>query len=151
MQKVLSDLIRDEVFLQDVACANWEELVDIAGDLLVQDGAVEPQFLTSIKETVEEFGAYMVLIDDIALFHGRPEAGVHRLAMSLALLREPVYLKEKRIKAAFVFAAPDKDGHIELLRELAELLQDEDFLELLRSHGSKEQIFSKLREVSTGI
>ena len=141
---LLSDYINDKTFLSDVVCGDWQTLVEIAGGLLVQEGAVEPRFLTSIKDTVEEFGAYMVLIDDIAFFHGRPEAGVRRLAMSLALLRDPVYLKEKRIKAAFVFAAPDRDSHIELLRELAERLQDDSFVELLRSHGSKEAIFAKL-------
>lgn len=142
---MLKDLIREDTFLEDVVCKDWRELVEIAGGLLVQKGDVEPSFLRSIQETVDEFGAYMVLIDDIAFFHGRPEAGVKNVSMSLALLRDPVYLKDKRIKAAFVFAAPSKEGHIELLSELAERLQDEAFLELLRGGGPKEAIFEKLR------
>ncbi len=146
---MLRDFINERTFLENVSCATWQEVVDVAGGLLVREGAVEPRFLDSIKETVEEFGAYMVLIDDVAFFHGRPEAGVNRLGMSLVLLKEPVFLKEKRIKAAFAFAAPDKDGHIELLRELAEFLQDEGFLTLLREHGSKEAIFAKLDQEET--
>ena len=141
---MLKDLIREDTFLEDVVCKDWRELVEIAGGLLVKTGDVEPRFLRSIQETVDEFGAYMVLLDDIAFFHGRPEDGVNDLSMSLALLREPVYLKEKRIKAAFVFAAPTKEGHIELLRELAERLQEDEFVDLLRSGGPKEAIFSKL-------
>jgi mannitol/fructose-specific phosphotransferase system IIA component (Ntr-type) len=89
----------------------------------------------------------MVLVDDVVFYHGRPEAGVNQIAMSLALLREPVYLAEKRIKAAFVFAAVDHDSHIKLLQELAMLLQDEEFLFLLRNHGDRDQIFRKLKEV----
>lgn len=143
---MLKDLIREDTFLEDVVCKDWRELVEIAGGLLVQRGDVEPRFLTSIQETVDEFGAYMVLIDDIAFFHGRPEAGVNRVSMSLVLLRNEVYLNEKRIKAAFVFAAPSKEGHIELLRELAERLQDEAFVDLLRGGGPKEAVFEKLRE-----
>lgn len=143
---MLKDLIREDTFLEDVVCSDWRELVETAGGLLIKTGGVEPRYLRSIQETVDEFGAYMVLIDDIAFFHGRPEAGVNRLCMSLALLREPVYLKEKRIKAAFVFAAPSKEGHIDLLRELAERLQDEAFVELLKSGGSKQEIFRQLGE-----
>ncbi len=142
---MISSLIHDKTFLEDVSCKSWEELVDIAGGVLVEQGSVEPRFLQSIKDTVAEFGAYMVLLDDIAFFHGRPEAGVKEIAMSLCLLREPVYLMDRRILAAFVFAAVDKDSHIQLLTELSDCLQDEEFLSLLRNHGTKEQIMNILR------
>lgn len=142
---ILSELVNEKTFMRDVSCNSWEELVDIAGGVLVEQGAVKPEFLQSIKDTVAEFGAYMVLLDDIAFFHGRPEAGVNRVAMSLALLREPVYLQGRRILAAFVFAAVDKDSHIALLTELSECLQDDAFLALLRESGETEKIMEKLR------
>ena len=142
---MIYDLVTDKTYLEDVACSSWDELVDIGGGLLVQTGAVEVRFLQSIKDTIAEFGAYMVLVDDIAFFHGRPEAGVNAVSMSLVLLRDPVYLNEKRIKAAFTFAAVDKDSHLELLRELGGYLQDEEFLDLLRNHGGKSAIMEKLR------
>ena len=66
--------------------------------------------------------------------------------MSLVLLREPVYLGEKRIKAAITFAAVDKDGHLELMRELGGYLQDENFIDLLRDHGSKAAIMERLHK-----
>ncbi|MEG1061496.1 MAG: PTS sugar transporter subunit IIA [Oscillospiraceae bacterium] len=144
---MITKLIGNDNFLPNVKCKTWEQLVDIAGKPLIDEGAVEPQFLDSIKETVERYGAYMILVDDIAFFHGRPEAGVHRVAMSLAILDEPVYLLKKRVKSAFVFAAVDNDSHKNLLRELARSLQDEEFLSLLRNKGSKDEILNKLREV----
>ncbi len=88
----------------------------------------------------------MVLVDDIAFFHGRPEAGVKDMAMSLVLLRDPVFLGEKRIKAAITFAAVDKNSHLQLMRELGGYLQDEEFLSLLRNNGSKAEIMKKLQE-----
>ena len=88
----------------------------------------------------------MVLVDDIAFFHGRPEAGVKETSMSLVLLRNPVYLSEKRIKAAFTFAAVDKSSHLELMRELGGYLQDESFMDLLRNHGGKTAIMERLHK-----
>ena len=120
--------------------------MDIGGGLLVKQGRVEPRFLQSIKDTIAEYGSYMVLVDDIAFFHGRPEAGVKDMAMSLVLLRDPVFLGEKRIKAAITFAAVDKNSHLQLMRELGGYLQDEDFLSLLRNNGSKAEIMKKLQE-----
>lgn len=143
---MIGELINEQTFQRDVKCDSWEELVDIAGAPLVTLGLVSPSYLESIKETVMQFGAYMVLVDDIIFYHGRPEAGVNQISMSLALLKKPVYLKDRQILAAFVFAAVDHDSHIKLLQELVMLLQDMDFLELLRRNGSKEKIFQKLKE-----
>ena len=120
--------------------------MDIGGGLLVKQGKVEPRFLQSIKDTIAEFGGYMVLVDDIAFLHGRPEAGVKETSMSLVLLREPVYLDSKRIKAAFTFAAVDKSGHMALMRELGGYLQDDAFLELLRNGGTKAEIMDRIQK-----
>ncbi|MCW4459949.1 PTS sugar transporter subunit IIA [Microbacterium sp. MPKO10] len=141
---MITELLTRETLLADVTCDSWEELVDIAGAPLTQSGAVTPEFLESIKETVARYGSYMVVIDDIALFHGRPEAGVQRIALSLALLTQPVYLNEARIKAAFVLAATDNDSHIDLMRELASGLGDEGLLRLLRENGSPDSILNAL-------
>ncbi len=143
---MICDLITDYTYVDDVVCTSWEELVEIGGGLLVRQGSVEPRFIQSVKDTIIEFGSYMVLVDDIAFFHGRPEAGVKETSMSLTLLREPVYLANKRIKAAITFAAVDKSGHLELMRELGGFLQDESFLELLRNHGDKAAIMERLRK-----
>ncbi|MEE0698291.1 MAG: PTS sugar transporter subunit IIA [Oscillospiraceae bacterium] len=143
---MIRDLITDKTYLDDIVCNSWEELVDIGAGLLVSQGSVEPAFIQSIKDTVKEFGPYMVVVDDLAFFHGRPEAGVRELSMSLVLLREPVYLEGKRILAAIVFAATDNKSHLEIMRELGGFLQDEEFLSLLRSHGAKSAIMNKIQE-----
>ncbi|MFP3154625.1 PTS sugar transporter subunit IIA [Lachnospiraceae bacterium ZAX-1] len=144
--KLITTLIQEDTFLKDVVCGSWEELVDIAGNLLVQKGLVEMEYLQSIKDAVEKFGAYMVLVEDVAFFHGRPEAGVHKMGMSLALLKTPVYLLDKRVKAAFVFAAVDNNSHLELLQELAFVLENEEFLTLLRDGGDQNAIMGKFKE-----
>ena len=68
------------------------------------------------------------------------------VSMSISLLREPVYLAEKRIMAAITLAAVDKNKHLELMRELGGYLQDDGFLELLRNHGGKAAIMDRLRK-----
>ena len=142
---MLSEILKEKNILTDVKCSNWEELVNIGTQLLIDDKSIEPSFVKSIKDTIAEYGAYMVLLEDIAFFHGAPDSGVNELCMSLCLLDEPVYLNEKRIKAAFVFAAVDKESHLAVLQEFAELLQNDRFLELLKNHGDKDEIYRYLK------
>ena len=144
---MLSKLIQGEHLLVNVEANTWEELVDITCEPLLRKGLVEPGFLRSVKETVEKYGAYMVLIDDIAFFHGRPESGVNELCMTLALLKKPVYLIDKRVKAAFMFAALNNDSHRDLLKILAKCMNNDSFVELLLNGAEPEAIMNKLREV----
>jgi PTS system ascorbate-specific IIA component len=140
---MISSLLNVRTFLTDVHCDSWEELVDVIGAPLVQNGSVDLAFLQSIKDTVVKYGSYMVVVDDVALFHGRPEAGAHRVALSLVLLSRPVYVQDKRVKAAFAFAAVDHDSHVELLRELARALADDELLKLLRNGGSRKDLLRR--------
>lgn len=143
---MLTHLLDGQTFLTDVECDTWQELVDIAAAPLIARGSIEASYLQSIKDTVEMYGSYMILVDDIVFFHGRPEAGVNEISISLALLKHPVYMNDRRILAAFVFAAVDKESHRDLLRELAWNLEDDELLELLRNRGSRVEVLRKLRE-----
>jgi len=130
-----------------VECESWEQLVDISGEPLLKKGLIEAEFLNSVKETVEKYGSYMVLLDDIAFFHGRPESGVSEICMTLALLKTPVFLLDKRVKAAFMFAAVDNKSHQNLLKELAQCMNDDEFLTLLLDGTDSDAILKKLMEV----
>jgi len=146
-ENVIAALIKDGHLLTDVKCNTWEELVDIAGKPLVDAGLIQPGYLDAVKGGVEKYGAYMVLVDDVAFFHARPEDGANALCLSLAMLAKPVYILEKRVKAAFVFAAVDKVGHVGLLRELAQLLRDDEFLHILCESGDGDAVMNRLKGV----
>jgi len=133
--------------MRDVTCSSWEELVDILAVPMLKEGSVDPEFVESAKEAVREFGGYVVLIEDIAFFHGKPEVGVHELSLTFALLKEPVYIAEKRIRVAFLLAAVDNISHRGLLKELSAFMTDEECLELLRKADDADMIMTKLKEI----
>jgi len=128
-------------------CGSWGELIDILAEPMLGEGTVKPEFVESAKDAVREFGGYMVLIEDIAFFHGKPETGVRELALTLALLNEPVFLLEKRIRAAFLLAAVDNTSHRGLLKELSVFMTDEKCLDLLRKGEDADILMAKFKEV----
>jgi mannitol/fructose-specific phosphotransferase system IIA component (Ntr-type) len=97
-------------------------------------------------KAVDDYGPYMVMIPEIALFHGGPNEGVKEICLSLATFSEPIQFNEERsIKAAFTFAAVDSNSHVDMLSKIAVLLQNEDFVTLLRNNGSKEEIMNIIK------
>ena len=141
---MLLSYLTDKTMLSSVVCRDWSELVDVAGAPLVEQGAIDPQYLASIKQTVKRYGAYMVLVEGVALLHGRPEHAVKRIALSLVTLSQPVDLLGKPVKAAFMLAALDNDSHVDLLRELAQALSDPELLTLLRQDAPRLAITNRM-------
>jgi len=140
---MIKNILTKDVVLTDVYVNDWRGAVKVCGKLLVDTHKITGQYIESMTRTVEKFGPYMILLPEIALFHGRPDEGVNEICLSLVTFGEEVGFKEfgnEVIRAAFAFGATDENSHIEVLREMALLLQDEIFIDLLKNHGNKNQI-----------
>lgn len=75
---------------------------------------------------------------------------MHRVCISLITLTKPIIFEEfkkERIKCAFAFGAIDSESHIKVLKGVANLLQDEEFLNLIRENGEKEKILNAINRI----
>jgi mannitol/fructose-specific phosphotransferase system IIA component (Ntr-type) len=135
-------LTADRIALR-VAVRDWREAVRHAGELLVESGAVEPRYVEAMIEMVEEIGPYIVIAPGVALPHARPDQGVRRSCMSMVTLDPAVNFGNEHndpVTLVVAFGAPADEGHIEALRDLARLLEDEDRLEHLKSASSVDEV-----------
>jgi mannitol/fructose-specific phosphotransferase system IIA component (Ntr-type) len=135
-------LTKDRIALR-VAARDWREAVRHAGRLMVQSGAVEPRYVDAMIEMVEEIGPYIVIAPGVALPHARPEQGVRRSCMSMVTLDPAVNFGNEHndpVTLVVAFGAQANEGHIEALRDLARLLEDEVRLERLKSASSVDEV-----------
>ena len=146
---MIKEVLNERVVQTDVECGSWRECVKACGNLLVAEGSIEPPFIDSMIETVEELGPYMILMPKVAFFHGRPSADVHRACLSLVTLKNSVRFEEfenQEICCAFGFGAVGNDSHVTMLMHVAKLLQDGDFVKLITENGSKKAIMEKINQ-----
>lgn len=144
---MIRDILQEHMVKTDVPAATWREAVQCAGSLLKEGGKVEDSFVESMIATVEEFGPYMILLPGVAFFHGAPQSGVHEVCLSFVTFEEDVVFTEfegERIQCAFGFGAVDSESHMQMLMQIAALLQDSEFVELARHHGSKEELMKRI-------
>ncbi len=147
--KMLKDILNKNVIETDVECKNWRECVNKVGELLIKEGKVTPVFVKTMEETVERYGPYMILVPEVAFFHGMPSENVSEICLSLITLKHSVYFNDfdnQEIKCAFGFGAVDSDSHIKILQQVAGLLSDKEFIDLITHNGSKEDILNKIKE-----
>lgn len=127
--------------------ADWEELVEKVGAIMVDAGDTEPTYTLAMKEVIREMGPYCVIAPGVALLHARPEAGVKRLCIALVKLKkgidfgsinDPVFL-------AFGLGAVDGESHIALLARIADLLQDKEKVQRLREAKDESDILAIIK------
>lgn len=141
---MLKDLLFGERIQITERVGDWTEAVRLASAPLLADGSIEPEYVEAMIESVRAHGPYIVLTDYFALPHAESSAGVHRLAMSLLVVREAVSLCGNPVNAFLVLAAVDASTHLNALAEMSELLYDGKNVELLR-RGTKAEIIELLR------
>lgn len=145
-------ILNERLIKVDVEVEDWRNCAREAGNLLVKEGLVKPEYIDLMIETVEEFGPYMILVPKVCFFHGRPGEYVHQPCLSLITLKNEVRFTEfdnQPIRCAFAFGATDSDSHLGLVQNIAKILSDEEFIELITTNGKKEKILEKIERMES--
>lgn len=145
---MLADLLTERTVRVGVEAKDWQEVVDIAGRLLLDDGSIEPSYIDAMREVIQSLGPYVVIAPGIALLHGRPQHGVKRICMSLVVLKTPVkfgHPENDPVTLAFALGGVDERSHLDALAQLATLLSDEEAASRLRSARSVEEVLEVVR------
>lgn len=149
---MLSDFINEKSIRLDVACGNWEEAVKKAGQILIAKGAITGDYVQAVIDNVNEAGPYIVITKGVALPHATNKIGVNSTAMSLIRLHQPVPFGSKAndpVRYVFMLATVDAVSHLGALQDLAEFLGRNEFIHILDSAVSTDQIVSYIKNNET--
>lgn len=106
---------------------DWREAIKISVHPLEQGGYVKSCYKDGIIENVEKLGPYIMIADEIAMPHARPEQGAIETQIGITLFREGVQFdgKETTARLFVTLAAKDSDSHVDALVKISELLSDD--------------------------
>ena len=119
---------------------DWREAVLRCGKMLYDKGCVEERYIKKMIKTCEELGPYIAIAPGVAIPHAAPEDGAKALGAALLVVREGISFGSHNdpVYAVLAFATPDKTSHIEMLKELAQILEDENMATKLRDASLRE-------------
>ena len=145
--------MRDAVDRRSVALKaeadSWQAAVELCGELLVAAEVVEERYGPAMMRTVEELGPYVAVAPGVAIPHARPEDGVLKMGISLAVLQNPVEFGSEEndpVDLLFGFASPDKDSHVDTIRDLVSFIQNAENLEALRTAETADEALRILKK-----
>ena len=112
---------------------DWREAIKISVQPLEQGGYVKSCYKDGIIENVEKLGPYIMIADEIAMPHARPEQGAIETQIGITLFREGVRFdgKETTARLFVTLAAKDSDSHVDALVKISELLSDDETVEAI--------------------
>lgn len=127
---------------------DWQEAIEIAGKLLLEDGKIQDNYIDSMIKAVIDMGPYMVLTTGFALAHAKPSKEVLENGVSLITLESPVNFGSINdpVNVILCVACTDSNSHINVLKAIAEKLMIEGMIDKLAACQSEKEVYSLLNE-----
>lgn len=140
MKKILVGNIR---ILDRVS--NWREGVQKSGEILLEKGSIENRYIEAAIKNIEKLGNYIILTDGVAMPHARPEDGALETSVSLLVIKEGVdFSDDEKVNLIFMLASKDNTSHIDVIRKLSNLIDDEEIIEKISKSSTEVEILNFL-------
>jgi len=138
----MGEIIRKQALLIDSQKRTWEEAVRVCGELMLSLGSVEEGYVTAMVEAVHKLGPYIVIAPHIAFAHAAAGSHVLKNDLVLTIFKEPVIFNSSNdpVHLMFGICAVEPDSHLELLQQLAEVIEDESMYQKLVDCDSIDEI-----------
>lgn len=129
----LVDLIPARHIVRAHRVHNIDEAITKASDILVRNHFIDEQYINEMQQAFDD--SYMVIMQNIAIPHAYSEHYVHKTAMSMLVLQEPLQMSDgTSIHVIVPIAAVDKVTHLRALLQLRDLAQNQDAInQIIRS------------------
>ena len=127
---------------------DWKDSIKIASKSLLEKNIITENYIKAMIESIEKLGFYVILRDNLAMPHARPEDGTLGTGVSLLKLNNPVYYGDSKVQLVFVLATKDANSHLETLMQLMELFQDDESIEKLINSKDYDEILRIIKNIA---
>ena len=128
---------------------DWKESIHLAGSRLLQSGYINEAYIEEIISITENFGAYFVLGNKIAIPHGQLAKNVYKNGISVLYVKNPViFPNNKSVSLIFFMAALEKNAHLKSLASLLDLAKNKKFLIEIEKINNNIELFDLIEQYS---
>lgn len=140
---MLEGLIDEKIVQLNILAKDWIEAVNLSMEPLVQNEIVTEEYVKAVIDNAKEYGAYIVVTKHIALVHAETEKGTLKNSVGLTTLIDPVNFGNTAndpVKYLFCLSAVEQGRHLKTLSDLAVLMENKEFFDLLDTTDSVKEV-----------
>jgi mannitol PTS system EIIA component len=144
----MTNLLQSAGIVLDAAASSREEAVAVCGQVLLELGAIKPEYAAAMWEREQKFSS--ALGEGFAIPHGTDESRQYVNFDQLVFIRflKPIDWLDESVSVCIGIASQG-DGHVEVLGNLAELMMSEEKAEILRTSNDREQLLQLLTDIGS--
>lgn len=134
-----------EIILNE-ECDNWIDAINKVAYPLLDKNLIKQNYIDTMVEYNKKYHAYFVISKSIALVHARPEDGVLKNCFSVMTLKTPVNFGNEEndpVKLVICMASVDSVGHIELMKKIMRVIEDNKLYDEIINSKSKKNVLAK--------
>lgn len=141
-------MIKKELIQLNIKASNKEEAIKKAFEPFLKSGYIDQEYIDDSINALKDYGPYIAIAPRIALPHSNLCTSVHKPAIGITVLEEPVYFGSVNdpIKYLFPLCANAASGHMASLVALSDLFSDKDLFDLLDSCTSEQELFDIMQQ-----
>jgi mannitol PTS system EIIA component len=145
----MSEVLTPELVKVPGEAGSKDDAIREAGQLLVDAGAVLPEYVDAMFEREKSVSTYMG--NHLAIPHGTNEAkdAIRSSALSVVRYDAPIDWDGNEVRFAVGVAGVD-NGHLEILSRIAILFADTDEVDKLLAAASADELYELLAAVNEG-
>ncbi|MDK2819342.1 MAG: PTS sugar transporter subunit IIA [Mycoplasmataceae bacterium] len=128
---------------------NWKEAVIEACKPLLETKAITKDYLGSIIASTEQFGAYYIITEQVAMPNASHGKWVRRNSISLVTLAKPIFFPndDRPINILVALAPVDADFHASQLPQVLAIFEDLENIEMLSKARKPDDVYEILSTV----
>ena len=144
----MSDILTQSQIRVPGRAVSKDDAIREAGQLLVDTGAVLPEYVDAMFEREKSVSTYMGNL--LAIPHGTNEAKDAILASALSVVRYDAPIDWDGNEVRFVVGIAGKEnGHMEILSKIAMIFSDEDEVQRLLDAADADGLLAVLGDVNS--
>lgn len=139
-------LNKEKVFFAE-KIDNWKNAIEILGNILEKNGAIDKKYTFEMINMVEKLGPYIVIEDGIAMPHSKTSENVFNTDIAILILKNSVeFDKGKKAKIFFAFSSIDEKSHLKILNSVYNLIIRDNFLKDIENINTYEKFIKYINE-----
>ena len=147
----LADLLNKNTISLNQEAKDWKNAIKVSSRSLIELGVIEKSYVKAMIRNIENLGPYIIILENVALPHSKPENGVNRLGISLTTFKEEIcFSGNERHKArVFIVLAPkDKESHLNALVSINKMLSNKSNLEKILNASCESEVLEIVKQYS---
>ncbi|MEN2349228.1 PTS sugar transporter subunit IIA [Lacticaseibacillus paracasei] len=147
MSESIENLIKSEYISLDIDAEDWQDSIRQSMQPLIKNKCILPAYVQACIDNIKRYGPYIVITKNVALAHAAVDKGVLKDAIGIGVLRNPIAFGNSAndpVKYIFSLSVIDSQAHLDAIAELAKLIENPNFLSLLKNSDDASTVMKGL-------